>query len=264
MRLGTTLGLAALAAAASIAGARAQTSMYVYNFNDATTSTSTTETAANTAAFFSMDKNNGVGSKGSTLTTSFTPTDSSLGTSNVVGFSGTTSNADNGDAAGTALALVSGGSGSTAAGNFISANNGAYLQATADLTGFTNIGFSFAAQATSTGFKNDTFQYSLDGTNFATFMAFTPVASFAAGMTGAVQTFDLSGIAGLNGDSNAAFRIVFDGATSTSGNNRLDNLVISGLAAPPAVPEASTTASFGLLLILGLGGIAIARRRKQA
>ncbi len=32
----------------------------------------------------------------------------------------------------------------------------------------------------------------------------------------------------------------------------------------PAVPEASTTASFGLLLILGLGGVIVARRRKQA
>lgn len=30
------------------------------------------------------------------------------------------------------------------------------------------------------------------------------------------------------------------------------------------VPEASTTTSFGLLLILGLGGVAVARRRKQA
>lgn len=30
------------------------------------------------------------------------------------------------------------------------------------------------------------------------------------------------------------------------------------------VPEASTTASFGLLLVLGLGGIVVARRRKQA
>ena len=34
--------------------------------------------------------------------------------------------------------------------------------------------------------------------------------------------------------------------------------------ASPPVPEASTTASFGLLLVLGLGRIAVARRRKQA
>jgi hypothetical protein len=36
------------------------------------------------------------------------------------------------------------------------------------------------------------------------------------------------------------------------------------LNAGAPVPEASTTASFGLLLVLGLGGVAVARRRKQA
>ena len=34
--------------------------------------------------------------------------------------------------------------------------------------------------------------------------------------------------------------------------------------APAAVPEASTTASFGLLMALGLGGLVVARRRKPA
>ena len=36
-----------------------------------------------------------------------------------------------------------------------------------------------------------------------------------------------------------------------------------GPSAPPAVPEASTTVSFGLLLALGLGGLAIAAKRKK-
>lgn len=36
------------------------------------------------------------------------------------------------------------------------------------------------------------------------------------------------------------------------------------LNAPPAVPEASTTASFGLLLALGLGGLVVAAKRKKA
>ena len=38
--------------------------------------------------------------------------------------------------------------------------------------------------------------------------------------------------------------------------------LVSGMIAPPAVPEASTTASFGLLL--ALGGLAIAAKRKKA
>ena len=45
-----------------------------------------------------------------------------------------------------------------------------------------------------------------------------------------------------------------------------DRGFIAGAAfgSPPAVPEASTTASLGLLLALGLGGVAVARRRKTA
>ena len=38
--------------------------------------------------------------------------------------------------------------------------------------------------------------------------------------------------------------------------------LVTGATAPPAVPEASTTASFGLLL--ALGGLAIAAKRKKA
>ena len=33
------------------------------------------------------------------------------------------------------------------------------------------------------------------------------------------------------------------------------------LLAPKSVPEASTTASFGLLIVLGLGSLVVARRR---
>ena len=51
-----------------------------------------------------------------------------------------------------------------------------------------------------------------------------------------------------------------DGAANNTLN--IDTLE-AGRAAPAAVPEASTTVSFGLLLMLGLGGIAVAAKRKQ-
>lgn len=38
----------------------------------------------------------------------------------------------------------------------------------------------------------------------------------------------------------------------------------ASFASPPAVPEASTTVSFGLLLALGLGGLVVAARKKRA
>lgn len=50
-------------------------------------------------------------------------------------------------------------------------------------------------------------------------------------------------------------------AATTPGNAPV--LSFNATSSSP-VPEASTTASFGLLLALGLGGIAVARRRKQA
>ncbi len=42
------------------------------------------------------------------------------------------------------------------------------------------------------------------------------------------------------------------------------NDTFTALASPPAVPEASTTVSLGLLLALGIGGLAVAGKRKKA
>jgi len=39
---------------------------------------------------------------------------------------------------------------------------------------------------------------------------------------------------------------------------------VTVLAQPAAVPEASTTLSFGLLLVLGGGGLLVAKRRRAA
>jgi len=58
--------------------------------------------------------------------------------------------------------------------------------------------------------------------------------------------------------------VVASFAGAAGGGNGTAFPTLSFNAAPPAVPEASTTASFGLLLVLGLGGVMVARRRKQA
>ncbi len=42
------------------------------------------------------------------------------------------------------------------------------------------------------------------------------------------------------------------------------SFLVFGPSVPPAIPEASTTVSFGLLLAMGLGGLVIAARRKKA
>src|SRR5215213_9590641 len=173
---------------------------------------------------------------------------SSLNVVNVLFAAGTTNNARQGDIAGQALSLQGG------TGN---ANNGRNLTFNVSTLGFSNIIVSFATQGTSTGFNSNQFQYSLDGISFIDFGSpFTPATAF-----GSVPiVFSLAAIVGLNNNPNAAFRIVFNGATSSTGNNRIDNIVVEGTSVNTSeVPEPTSM----LLLASGLGGLYKIRRRRK-
>jgi hypothetical protein len=167
-----------------------------------------------------------------------------------IGFAaGTTNNARLGDVAGQALSLQGGTS---------NTNNGRNITINVSTVGFSNIVISFATQGTSTGFNSNQFQYSLDGTNFVDFGSpYVPAAAFGA----IPLVFTLSGIAGLNNNPNAAFRIVFNGATTSTGNNRIDNIVVEGTTGTTAIPEPTTA----VLLFTGITGlIGMKRKRRRA
>jgi hypothetical protein len=144
-------------------------------------------------------------------------------------YAGTGVNSQDGDPAGQALSLSG------------SANNGGNLTWMVSTAGFDSIVVSFAVQRTSTGFNSNQFQYTVDGgaswLDFA--QPFTPATSFA------LQAFDLSGIESLIDNPAAGFRIIFTG--STGGNNRIDNVAVTGSAMPvppppSQVPEPSSMA----------------------
>ncbi len=156
---------------------------------------------------------------------------STFAPSNIGNYGGTLVNSRDGDAAGQALNLAG------------SANNGQSLTWMAGTAGFESIIVSFAIQRSGTGFNADQFLYTADsGASW-----FSIVPHFSPGPSFAAQVFDLSGIDQLDNNPGAGFRIVFGGATSSTGNNRIDNLVVSGnpVSIPPdttPVPEPSTLA----------------------
>ena len=198
----------------------------LWNFNDAVSGTT-----GGTQEFL-VDR--GIG----TMTSDFIST-------NIGNSTGSTLNSEMDDPAGRALHLNG------------YANNGSSLTWTADTTGFSSIGLSFATRRTSTGFNNNQFQYSIDnGISWMDFGSpYLPDTEFG------LQNFDLSGVPELENNPGVGFRIVFDGATTYSGNNRIDNLVVSGIqAGPPTttpVPEPSTA----LMLGLGMCGALLIRRK---
>jgi len=171
---------------------------------------------------------------------------SNLNVANILFAAGTTNNARLGDTAGQALSLQGGTS---------TANNGRNITFNVGTLGFANIIVSFATQGTSTGFNSNQFQYSLDGSTFVDFGGqFTPATAFGS----VPLVFSLTGIVGLNNNPNAAFRIVFKGATSSTGTNRIDNFVVEGT--PSGVPEPASA----ILLVSGLSGLYGVRKRRRA
>ena len=154
----------------------------------------------------------------------------------VESFAGSTLGAINGDVSGGGLCLEGG------TGN---ANNGAYFQFAFDMTNFTDLVVTYATRGTSTGFNSQTWSWSTDGSTFTDFQTVSGTN---------VTTYFLATLNSLNaldGAATAYLRVTFNGASASSGNNRLDNILFSANAVPAP----------GAIALLGLAGLAARRRR---
>ncbi|MGP1309691.1 MAG: hypothetical protein ACTS27_05785 [Phycisphaerales bacterium] len=153
-------------------------------------------------------------------------------------FGGTTTNAQFGEASGGSIALQNGDGG---------INNGAFFEFNFNAGLYENIEFSLARQATATGFTT----VAVDAFNGDTLLGNIGSINTTGASSFALYNFSASL---LDGVSDATIRLTFTGGSDTSnnGNNRLDNIVVSGTLIPTP----------GAAALLGLGGLVAARRRR--
>jgi hypothetical protein len=176
-----------------------------------------------------------------TLTSNFVP-------ANVTYFGGTTINAVGSDIAGNALALQ---------GGTANINNGKNITFQFNLSQYYNPILTFATQRSDTGFNNNLVEWSIDGTTFSTVGINGTNLYIPTTLTFALQTFDFSNANTLDSSSTAFFRITFNGATFSTGNNRIDNIQLN--ATPVPFEFDSTT---GLLILGGAFGLRCWRKHR--
>jgi hypothetical protein len=99
--------------------------------------------------------------------------------------------------------------------------NGKSMVFKVSTTGFANVRIYYAAQRTGTGFTTHTWEYSTDGVNFSAYTAYTLTAT-------SFTQVSLPNNTAAGSATNAYFRLTLTGATSGSGNNRIDNVQILG------------------------------------
>lgn len=113
-------------------------------------------------------------------------------------------------------------------------NNKAFVIKTSTL-GFNNISIDYVVRRPSTGFTKNSWYYSTDGINFTFLIDFTAFI----GTSETLASIDFTSISEINNKPEVYFKVVLDGATSNSGNNRFDNINIKGTALPTPIDWAN-------------------------
>jgi hypothetical protein len=133
-----------------------------------------------------------------------------------------------------------------------SSANGKSLFFSFSMTGYENLIVSFAARGTATGYNSGVWAWSTDGINYTTLAG---VNTATRNTTFAVATADFSTEIGLNNGATAYLEYTLSGCTSSSGNNRLDNIQFNATS----VPEPSSVAFF---VMVGFAGLVALRRKR--
>lgn len=130
-------------------------------------------------------------------------------------FTGTTINGVDGEVAGGSFVPRGG------VGNI---NNGEYFLLDIPTTGYEDIVITYVTQRTSTGFTNQQVIYSLDGGE--TNVELTNVSTIPSSW--GTVTLDFSDIPGADNNPNFMVGFILTGAGNESGNNRFDNIQVTG------------------------------------
>lgn len=117
------------------------------------------------------------------------------------------------------------------------------------MAGFQDLVVSYATQRTATGFTAQAWSFSTDGLNWTDHQTIS-------GLPTSFATQTLGSIAGLNGATDAYLRLTVSGASTASGNNRIDNIQFNATA----VPEPTSMLLAGSV---ALGGVFLRLRRKR-
>ncbi len=104
------------------------------------------------------------------------------------------------------------------------------------MSNFKDLVVSYATQKTASGFATQTWEYSTDGTAWSALSIVSTIPTAFA-----VQTLPTT--AGLDNATTAYLRLTVTGATSASGNNRLDNIQLNATAGPSSTPSLSAAPS---------------------
>jgi hypothetical protein len=118
------------------------------------------------------------------------------------------------------------------------------------MTGNENPILTYAARHSSAaGFNSHLWAYSTDGVNFTDFGSnLAPTST-----TFTTKTLDLSTVNVLDQASTVYLKVTFNGATTSTSNNRLDNIVINATAATPSSKTLNLTAYLESLYNAGIG-----------